>query len=711
MNLVEISIQLPIKDPTWVFLLVLIIILFAPMILGRLRIPHIIGMILAGVVIGEYGFNILERDSSIQLFGRVGLYYIMFLAGLEMDMEDFKKNRTKAVVFGLFTFSIPMILGIYSSMSLLGYPFITSVLLASMYASHTLIAYPIISRYGLSRLRSVSITIGGTAITVALALLILAVVGGMFKEEVNGWYWVFLVIKVVFLGFLIIFFFPRIGRWFFRKYDDGVMQFVFVLAMVFLGGGLMEFVGMEGILGAFLAGLVLNRLVPNVSPLMNRLEFVGNALFIPYFLIGVGMIIDVKTLFKGGEALKVAVVMTIVATLSKWIAAWITQKTYRMQSGERNMMFGLSNAQAAATLAAVLIGHEIIMPNGERLLNDNVLNGTVVMILFTCIISSFVTERAARYFVTNDFKPEDERDKTEKEQLLIPVANPETIEDLVNLALLIKDPKQKNDLIALSVINDSVNSEKKEIRGKKNLEQTAKIAAAADVRVNMLSRYDLNIASGIIHTIKEYNVTDVVIGLHRKANLMDSFFGNLAESLLKGTHREVIIAKFLMPVNTLRRIIIAVPPKAEFETGFSKWVEHFCRIGRLLGCRLHFFATENTLLILQQLVQKTHKGTTADFSSLDDWNDLLLLTRHVNYDHLLVIVCARRGSISYDSSFERIPSQVGKYFSNNSLILLFPDQFGEPKEIVSFSNPRGMNNDSELYDKVGRWFYKWFKKS
>ena len=711
MNLFEFNLALPITDPTWVFFLVLIIILFAPMILGRLHIPHIIGMILAGVLIGEHGFHVLDRDSSFELFGKVGLYYIMFLAGLEMDMEDFKKNRMKSVVFGLLTFLIPMALGIWSSMSMLGYGFLTAVLLASMYASHTLIAYPIISRYGLSRLRSVNITIGGTAITVTLALIILAVIGGMFKGTVDGLFWVFLVAKVALLGFLIIFFFPRIGRWFFRKYDDSVMQFVFVLAMVFLGGGLMEFVGMEGILGAFLAGLVLNRLIPHVSPLMNRLEFVGNALFIPYFLIGVGMIIDVRSLFTGGEALKVAIVMTVVATFSKWLAAWLTQKIYRMQSNERSMIFGLSNAQAAATLAAVLIGHEIIMENGERLLNDDVLNGTVVMILFTCVISSLVTERSARRFALNeDTQPEDKGVKKTMEQILIPVANPETIENLVNLALVIKDTKQKNGMIALNVINDNNSSENKELQGKRNLEKAAMIAAAADVPVTMVSRYDLNIAWGIIHTIKEYEATDVVIGLHRKANIVDSFFGNLAESLLKGTHREVMIAKFLMPVNTLRRIIIAVPPKAEFETGFSKWVEHFCRMGSILGCRVHFFANERTLMRLQQLVKKKFSGTPTEFSMLEEWGDLLLLTGQVNYDHLFVVISARRGSISYDPSFERLPAQLSKYFSNNSLIILYPDQFGDPQEIVSFSDPRGYN-ESQHYEKVGKWFYKWFKKS
>ena len=674
MEWLDFDFNLPITDPTWIFLLVLLIILFAPMVLGRLRIPHIIGMILAGVVIGEHGFNILARDSSFELFGKVGLYYIMFLAGLEMNMGDFKKNRGKAVVLGLLAFVIPMALGFITNMTVLKYGFITSVLLASMYASHTLVAYPIVIRYGVSRHRSVSIAVGGTAVTDTLTLLVLAVIGGLFKGESSEMFWLWLVVKVIFLGFLIIFFFPRIGRWFFRKYDDNVMQFIFVLAMVFLGAGLMEFVGMEGILGAFLAGLVLNRLIPHVSPLMNHLEFVGNALFIPYFLIGVGMLIDIKILFGHGDALKVAVVMTTVALASKWIASWLTQKIYKMKAIERELMFGLSNAQAAATLAAVLVGYNIILPSGERLLNEDVLNGTIVLILFTCIISSFATERAARKLAMNEAQLDAEDKKNIPEKILIPVANPETIEELINLSLVIRDSKQRNNLMALNVINDNSSSEQSESRGKRNLERAAMIAASADVSLTQISRYDLNIASGIIHTAKEYEVTDVIIGLHRKVNIVDSFFGNLADSLLKGLHREVMIAKFLMPVNTLRRIIIAVPPKAEYEAGFQKWVGHFCRMASILGCRAHFFANEQTLGYLQQLVKNKYGLTMTDFSHLDDWDDLLLLTGQVNYDHLLVIISARRGSISYDTAFEKLPAQLGKYFSNNSLIILYPDQ-------------------------------------
>ena len=706
MDWLNFSLTLPVTDPTWIFLLVLLIILFAPILLNKLRIPHIIGMILAGLVIGEHGFNILVRDSSFELFGKVGLYFIMFLAGLEMNMGDFKKNRGKAVMLGLLAFVIPIGIGLVTNMMLLKYSLVTSILLASMYASHTLVAYPIVIRYGVSRHRSVSIAVGGTAVTDTLTLLVLAVVGGLFKGESGGLFWLWLVVKVIFLGALIMYSFPRIGRWFFRRYDDNVMQFIFVLAMVFLGAGLMEFVGMEGILGAFLAGLVLNRLIPHVSPLMNHLEFVGNALFIPYFLIGVGMLIDIHVIFGQGDALKVAAVMIVVALVGKWIASWLTQKIYKMAPIERELMFGLSNAQAAATLAAVLVGYNIILPNGERLLNEDVLNGTVLLILVTCVVSSFITERAARKIAMCEAHLEEER-TVEAERILIPVANPDTIEYLMNLSLLIRDTKQKDNLLALNVINDNNTSEGLELRGKRYLEKAAMITASADVPLRQITRYDLNIASGIIHTAKEYEVTDVIIGLHRKVNIVDSFFGMLAENLLKGLHREVMIAKFLIPINTIRRIIIAVPPKAEYEAGFQKWVEHFCRMGGTLGCRVHFFANEETTVQLQALVKKKYGQTLTDFSRLDDWGDLLILTGQVNYDHLLVVISARRGSISYDSSFEKLPAQLGKYFSNNSLIVLYPDQLGEPQDAVSFSNPR---NEAQHYEKVGKWVYKWFKE-
>ncbi len=710
MDWIGLDLTFPITDPTWIFLLVLLIILFAPILLSKLRIPHIIGMILAGLTVGEHGFNILARDSSFELFGKVGLYYIMFLAGLEMNMGDFKETRNKALVLGLLAFIVPIGIGFVANISYLKYSVVTSVLLASMYASHTLVAYPIVTRFGISRHRSVSIAVGGTAVTDTLTLLVLAVIGGLFKGETGGFFWVWLVVKVIFLGGLIIYFFPRIGRRFFHRYNDNVMQFIFVLAMVFLGAGLMEFVGMEGILGAFLAGLVLNRLIPHVSPLMNHLEFVGNALFIPYFLIGVGMLINLRVIFGHGDALKVAAVMIVMALTGKWIACWLTQKIYKMSVLERNLMYGLSNAQAAATLAAVLVGYNIFLPNGERLLNDDVLNGTVLLILVTCIVSSLITERAARKVAMDDSETGKES-STATEKILISLANPNTIEDMMNLSLMIRDTNLKDNLLALNVINDNNTiSDNLRMRSRHYLEKAAMTTTAANVSLKQLTRYDLNIASGIIHSVKENEVTSIITGLHRKVNITDSYFGILAENLLKGLNCEIIISKFLIPVNTIKRIVIAVPPKAEYEYGFPRWMEHFCRMGNTLGCRVHFFANEKTTARLQAWIKKRYKQVLTDFSLLEDWNDLLVLTGQVSYDHLLVIISARPGTLSYDSSFEKLPRQLGKYFSNNSLIVLYPNQSGEPLD-SSFFSKLYTDTETQHYEKVGKWVYKWFKKS
>lgn len=712
MSWLDISEHLPITDPTWIFFLVLTIILFAPMILGRLKIPHIIGMILAGVLIGEYGLNILERDSSFELFGKVGLYYIMFLAGLEMDLEDFKVNRFKVFIFGIFTFSIPMVIGVISSVYILEYSVITSVLLASMYASHTLISYPAVSKYGLSRMRSVSITVGGTAITDTFALIILAVIAGMYRGEIDEYFWFLLFIKVIIVVLLIAILTPRIARWFFRKYEDNIMQFVFVLAVVFLGGGLLELAGLEGILGAFLVGLVLNRLIPRLSPLMNRLEFVGNALFIPYFLIGVGMIIDLRTFFKGGEALKVAIVMTIVATSAKWLAAFFTQKTFKMKKEERSIIFGLSNAQAAATLAAVLVGNKIEVSPGVPLLNDDVLNGTVVMILITCLISSVVTEKTARKIALAGDAVDDNKasEKREEENILIPVANPHTIEDLINMALLIKNEKQKDGLVALHVINDEMASESREVQGQRSLEVAASVGASADVSIQTILRYDVSIVSGIIHTMKEQAATDVVIGLHKKANIVDSFFGVKTLNLLSATSRQIFIVKALMPVNTLRKIIVAVPSRAERESGFTKWVTRLCRMGGQLGCRIHFFANEKTLGYIKGFIDKEYKALRVQYNELEHWDDIIMLTKHVNHDHLFVIVSARRGSISYRYSFEELPTLLSKHFTDTSIAILYPEQYGDPREIITFADPIRQSNRG-FCQQVVQWFNKLFKSN
>src|SRR5687767_2942208 len=361
----DLDFSLPLSNPVIIFSLVLFIILFAPILFNRIKIPHIIGLIIAGVIVGPYGLNLLLRDSSIVLFGTVGLLYIMFTAGLEIDLEEFRKNRFKSLVFGLFTFIIPMLLGTFAGYYFLRFSLPSSLLLASMFASHTLLAYPITSKYGISRIRSVTLTIGGTIITDIFALLVLATVTGMTKGEIGSAFWFRLAIASFLFGCIIFFLFPVIARWFFKNFNDNISQYIFVLAMVFLGAFLAEAAGLEAIIGAFLSGLALNRFIPHSSPLMNRIEFVGNALFIPFFLISVGMLVDFKVLFKGLGALKVAGVMITVAVATKFVAAWITQKTFRLLADERRMIFGLSNSHAAATLAVVLVGYNIIIGESE----------------------------------------------------------------------------------------------------------------------------------------------------------------------------------------------------------------------------------------------------------------------------------------------------------------------------------------------------------
>ena len=712
MNLSDIGILLPVTNPTWIFFLVLMIILFAPILLGRLRIPHIIGMILAGVIVGKYGLNILERDSSFELFGKVGIYYIMFLAGLEMDLENLKKNIAKALVFGVLTFGIPFGVGMWVGMSVLGFSMGASLLLSCIFASHTLVSYPIVGRYGMARHDAVSISIGGTMFALTVALFILAGVSGLYRGELDSGSWILFVVKCIVYCVFVFLVFPKFARWFFRKYEDNVMQYIFVLSLVFLSAALAEFAGLEGIFGAFLAGLVLNRLIPHVSPLMNRTEFVGNALFIPYFLIGVGMLINLGSLFSGMETLKVVIVMLLVATLTKWVAAWLTQKIYRMSGTARQMMFGLSNAHAAGALAMVMVGTKIEVAPGEYLMNEGMLNGVVIMILFSCIVSSMVTEHAARAMALAEENGEmDMARGKEDERLMVSIANPETVEPLVNMALMMRNPKSKKELLAVTVEveYDEAKKQAKLAQRRKSLEHAARIASAVDVPMKTRCRLSTNAATGILNTASEMNATEIVLGLHHKHGLLDSFLGSFAQSILKGTHRQLMIVKCLMPVNTMRRIMVAVPPKAEYESGFYKWVERVSRIGSQLGCRVHFWAHPDTIQRISGYVNRFHSNLRVEFTVMDEWDDLLLMSSKIAYDHLTIIVSARKGAISYQSSFEELPNQITRYFSNSSLVLIYPDQLGDPLENFTFSSPRSQA-ENRIYNNVSKWVTKWVKR-
>ena len=616
-------IPLPITDPTWIFFIVLGIILIAPMILERLRVPAIVGMIAAGVLIGPHGFNILARDSSFELFGKVGLYYIMFLAALEMNLQDLWKIRYKALVFGLLSFIIPIALGFGANTLILGASVVAGVLMSAMYASHTLVSYPIILRYGLSRRESVNLAVGSTIVADTLTLLMLAVVGGSFKEAHSDFFLLWLVLKTIAIGATIVFLFPMLACLFFRSFNEGVIQYIFVLSLVFLGAGLMEFVGMEGILGAFLAGLALNKHIPATSPLMTHIEVVGNALFIPY-----------KT--------------------------------------EGALLFGLTNARAAATLAIVIVGYEIHLPDGSRLLNEQVLNGTMLLILVSCLISSLVTERSARKLAL-DTEETPARPDTVQPHMLIALSNPTTVEPLINMALLLRSTQKRTLITAVNIIRDDKPNAQE--RGLQLLEKAAQIAASANVHVQTRSRWSVNIVSGLSHSMKEADANALMIGLHHKAHLFEKFFGRLATDLFRAVDKQIIVYRPLSSPNTIRHLQLFVPDNAEYEPGFAEWAAHIAQLAGQLSCRIDVHAGKHTQRALKIFWTKQRYSLQATYNEYTDWDNFLPLAIQTRESHLAVFIIARPGTLSYQNYFARMPEQLERHFTARNLMIILPAQY------------------------------------
>lgn len=672
-----ISHELPLTDPVLKFLLILVIILSAPLLLNKLKIPHLLGLIIAGAIIGPNGLNLVLRDSSIILSGTAGLLYIMFLAGLEIDMGDFKKNSGRSFVFGMYTFLIPMALGIVAGLYVLHFSMETSILLASMFASHTLIAYPIISKLGITKDKSVTITVGGTMITDMLALLVLTVIVGMATGVIGEHFWTRLSISIVIFVLFVVIAFPIAGRWFFKHVQDSISQYIFVLVMVFLGAYLAELAGIESIIGSFLAGLSLNRLIPRSSPLMHRVEFIGNSIFIPFFLIGVGMLIDYRAFFTSFDTIKVGIVMIIVATIAKYAAAWLTQKTFRMSVDQRRIIFGLSNAQAAATLAAVMVGYNVILgqtPEGEpiRLLNESVLNGTILMILVTCTMASFSAQRGAHNLAATASSETDETGD-HKERILIPLSNEDTAEELVNLSLATKSKKNTHHLYALNILDNKVSGDDQQLKkSRRLLENAALTAAATDTHLQELQRYDLNVTNAILSVILEHRITDLVLGLHKEKGIPSSFLGRITEGILDYSDVTTLIYKPAQPLSTMKRHLVVIPVQAEKEAGFPQWVARVWNVIQNTGAKAIFYGSSDTLGRLKTLLGK--RGGEMEFTEFSDWEDFLIVFRDVHKDDNLWIVMSRHNGISFNPSMNRIPGYLNKYFQQNSFILVYPLQ-------------------------------------
>ncbi len=695
----------PITNPSLIFFLVLVIILLAPIIMGKLRIPHIIGMVLAGVAIGQYGFNILVRDDSFELFGRVGLYYIMFLAALEMDVEGVKKNKGRLSLFGLLTFAAPFTLTFIMSEWLLGYPTIASLLLGCLMASNTLIAYPIVSRYGQQRKPSVALSVGASMLSLLVALVVLAALVASHNGQTGVLFWLWFVAKfVIYCGGLALLI-PKLTRWFLRRYSDAVMQFIFVMAMLFMSAVLSESIGLEGIFGAFLSGLILNRYIPHVSPLMNRIEFIGNALFIPYFLIGVGMLINVRLAFSDTGVLWVALAITLFGTAGKAIAAYLSALLFRLPlNTSGNMMFGLTSAHAAGAIAIIMVGMRLTTPDGSVLVTGEMLNGVVLMILLTCLISTVVTEQAAQQITLRD-KEIPQEDTQDDEKMLIPMKYPEYAVRLVNLAIMMRNPKLGRGLVGLSVVYDDVDMRLNQERGQRLLEKVQQYAAAADVKMQTQVRVAANIANGIKHAFKEFRASEIIIGMHMHQEVSASFWGEFHQSLFNGLNRQIIMARLKQPLSTIRRIEVAVPSRAQFEPGFYRWLERVARLSVNLECRTIFHGRTDTLALINQYVRNRHPEMRVEFMQMDHWNEMPRLAATIAEDHLFIVIAARKGTVSYKNALEHLPEEIQQFFSGKNIIIIFPDQHGDPMDEMTFAQPQHQEERS-AYLAVKEWVNK-----
>ncbi|MDE6543389.1 MAG: cation:proton antiporter [Muribaculaceae bacterium] len=703
------------SSPITIFFIVLAIILLAPILLNRLRIPHIVGMIVAGVVVGPYGFHILDRDSSFQIFGEVGILYLMFLAGLEIDMYHLKLNFRKGIFFGLLTFAIPMAMGTVVSYYALHLNLPTSVLLASMFASHTLISYPVAARYGVTKAPSVLISVVGTIFAVVGALIALATVVNINNEGTfNPAATLLLLGEMTIYCIVIAWLYPRLTRFFFKRFSDRVTQYVFVLALVFLSAWIAKAIGLEGVLGAFLAGLVLNRYVPPASPLMSRIEFVGNAIFIPYFLIGVGMMINLG-LVANWATLTVSGIMLAVALASKWIAAWVAQLYYHMKASDRRMFFGLTTAHTAVALAVVTIGYNTFLPDGSRMMDETILNSTVLVILITCAIAPIVTARAAAAIKLQMLEEEEAGDDTDTSSnhrnavnMLIPVSNPVTAPGLMELAIMLSGfhrPRTDLSVYTLHVRND--NTSKSRAVGRVSLDLARQVASAADLPVTPIERFDLNTVTGVVNVTEERDINAIVMGMHRKSTVVDSFLGPKIEQLLSLTRRMLVIARCYTPVNTVARIIVYAQPNSQFEAGFRQWVMTVGNLAQELGCRIMFCCPPDMHPAIRSVLRREKYTIRAHFRNVSDRDDFLIMAGKLHDDDLFIWISSRPGSVSWSTDTTELPAFISRYFSRNNLIVIYPEISADGMRVQTFADPLAVDfavGSSSIWVKILQWW-------
>lgn len=702
--------KLPLENPVLIFSLILLIILLSPILLRKLNIPGIIGLIIAGVIIGPYGLYILEKNSAVDLFSTIGLLYIMFIAGLELDLNEFKANRNKSLWFGLFTFAIPLAIGYPVCHYLLGYDFNTSFLTASMFATHTLVAYPIVSKLGIAKNQAVAITVGGTILTDTGVLIILAVIMENHQGNLNQEFWIRLGISLAIFSAIMFLIVPRIAKWFFRKLEsEKHSHYIFVLSVVFFAAFLAEVAGVEAIIGAFVAGLALNKLIPHSSALMNRIEFIGNSLFIPFFLISVGMLVDVSVILKGPMALIIAGTLTVVAVFGKWLAALVTQLVFKYSKAQRQLIFGLSSAHAAATLAVILVGYK------AGIIDENILNGTIILILITCIIASFATEKAAKQIIIeseDDVSQFSKGNGMQSEHILLPIENVATMEKILDFVTLIKDKKSVNPVSVLSVVSNDHEAEINILKARNKLEEFARQASASETKINVITTIDHNAVSGISRTSREIMADIIVLEWPKRSGFIDKLIGRKVDNLLNNTDKTIFVCHLEKPLALHKRIVMIVPPLAEFENGFRLWFTKIALLAQELSIAIVLYCNDATKKAVEKLSAQARFAAAINTIRFTDWEDFLVLSRNIHDDDLIVLASARKGATSYMRTLETVPSKLEKYFSNNSKIIIYPQEY-DTDVMERFNDVSGepLNLGIEAVQKIGKGIGSIFKNT
>jgi Kef-type K+ transport system membrane component KefB len=663
------GIKLPIQDPVTVFLLILIFFLFAPLFARRLKMPGIIGLIVSGIFLGPFGLNLISQDIGITMFGTVGLLYLMFLTGLEINLVELSRFRKHGIVFGALTFFIPLSLGFLITYFFLKMPFKTALLFSSIFSTHTLISYPIISRYGLTQIKVAGITIGGTIITDTAVLLLLTIVAASTHGEIG---WLFSIKLIGFFTILIVFsviLLPRIGRWLLaRLQGENGFQFIAVLLMVFFTGFLAKILGIEPIIGAFFAGLALNKLVPQKSPLMNRIVFIGNNVFIPFFLLSVGMLIDLKALLAGPEVLIVAFIIIVAAILSKFLATFVMQILFGYSVTERNLMFGLSTSHAAATIAVVLVGYQL------KLFDSDLMNVAILIILFSCMLGSIVTEKAARKLSVIYKQDEKYEEFQPPERILVPLANPNTFEYLMSFALTLKKAGSKEPIYPLTVLHDDENASQKIMQFNRNLEKYHIEASSTEESINSMVRIEVSAVDGIIRAIKEKMITKIVIGWNVKVSASNLILGSLLEKLIEKANKMLLIVNIDKPLMSFKSIKIFIPPDVQNELGFDDCISSFLTFsGRLKKETIFYCETPVKNYLEAQLKSQGFDAQAFKIKEFSDWSNFNNYSKTLQLDEILVFINSRPRSFSYHSYLDNIPKILSRFYKEHSFVLVYPE--------------------------------------